>query len=169
MNTDREAFVGRYGGVYEHSPWVAERAFPKAAGVSDPERLAEVLAAEVDHATDEEKLRLIRAHPDLAGRAAIAGELGEASTAEQASAGIDQCTPEEYQRFQALNAQYKERFGFPFVMAVRGSNRQAILAGFAERLANDCATEFNRAITEIHKIAWMRLHAVGASIARDRT
>ena len=156
----REAFVMRYGGVYEHSPWVAERAFPKAAGVTDPERLAQIMAAEVDRATDDEKLALIRAHPDLAGRAAMTGRLGRDSTAEQASAGIDQCTPEEYDRFHSLNGLYKEKFGFPFVMAVRGSNRHAILAGFEERIANDRETEFRRAIAEIHKIARLRLDAM---------
>ena len=156
----RDAFVLRYGGVYEHSPWVAARVFPKAAGVTDPERLAPLMAAEVDRASDEEKLALIRAHPDLAGRAALAGRLGKASTAEQASAGIDQCTPEEYERFQALNARYKEKFGFPFVMAVRGSNRHAILAGFEERLNNEQRTEFARAIDEIHRIARLRLEAM---------
>lgn len=167
----RDAFVLRYGGVYEHSPWVAERVFPKAAGVSDPERLAELMAAEVDRATDDEKLKLIRAHPDLAGRAAVAGQLGQASAAEQASAGIDRCTPAEYERFQTLNARYREKFGFPFVMAVRGSNRHAILAGFEERLQSDRGTELERAIAEIHKIARLRLEAmhepVGARIAGD--
>ena len=168
----RDAFVLRYGGVYEHSPWVAERAFPKAAGVTDPERLAEVMAAEVDRAAREEKLELIRAHPDLAGRAAVTGQLGRESTAEQASAGIDRCTPQEYERFHSLNDRYREKFGFPFVMAVRGSNRHAILAGFEERLGNDRATEFERAIAEIHKIARLRLeamdHTVGARIAGDQ-
>jgi OHCU decarboxylase len=156
----RDAFVQRYGGVYEHSPWVARRVFPKAAGVTDPERLAPLMAAEVDRASDEEKLELIRAHPDLAGRAAVSGQLGAASTAEQASAGIDQCTREEFERFQDLNGRYRKKFGFPFVMAVRGSNRHAILAGFEERLGNDRATEFGRAIAEIHKIARLRLETM---------
>ena len=156
----RDAFVLRYGSVYEHSPWVAERVFPKAAGVRDPERLARLMAAEVERANDEEKLELIRAHPDLAGRAALAGKLGKASTAEQASAGIDQCTPEEYERFRSLNERYREKFGFPFVMAVRDSNRHAILAGFEERLRNDRRTEFERAIAEVHKIARSRLEAM---------
>lgn len=156
----RDAFVLRFGGVYEHSPWVALRAFPKAAGVTDPERLARIMAAEVDRAAHEEKLALIRAHPDLAGRAAMTGQLGRDSTAEQASAGIDQCTRDEYERFLSLNERYKQKFGFPFVMAVRGSNRHAILAGFEERLGNDRETEFGRAIAEIHKIARLRLEAM---------
>lgn len=156
----RRAFVERYGGIYEHSPWVAERAFPKAAGVSDAERLSALFAGEVERAPEDAKLKLIRGHPDLAGRAAVAGQLGKESGNEQASAGIDQCTPEEFSRFQKLNRRYRQRFGFPFVMAVRGSNRAAILAGFEERLENDRATEFTRALAEIHKIARLRLDAM---------
>ncbi len=105
----------------------------------------------------ERKLTLIRAHPDLAGKVAIARDLTEESSEEQASAGIDQCTPEEYAEFQTLNQQYKRKFGFPFVMAVRDSNRSDILQAFATRLENDTDTEFATAIAEIHKIARMRL------------
>ena len=119
-----------------------------------------MLAGVVDATPHEEKLALIRAHPDLAGRAAIAGELTGASTEEQAGAGIEQCSAEEFQRFQSLNESYKEKFGFPFVMAVRNSNRQEILAGFTARLDNDVETEFARAISEIHKIARLRLQAM---------
>jgi len=156
---DRNAFVARYGGIYEHSPWVAERAFERCAR-GDDRPLDEVMAGIVDEASDEEKLTLIRAHPDLAGRAAIAGELTAASTGEQASAGIDSLTPAEYERFTALNGRYREKFGFPFVMAVRGSNRHAILAAFEERLENDRAAERRRAMAEIHKIARLRLDAL---------
>ena len=153
-------FVARYGGIYEHSPWVAEKSFAAAQGVADVDELARILAHCVDQADQEKKLALIRAHPDLAGRAAMRGELTRESSAEQASAGIDQCTKEEYARFQELNEKYKEKFGFPFVMAVKGSNRQEILAAFAVRLNNDAKTEFETAIAEIHKIAWIRLLAM---------
>ena len=155
--TDKAAFVRRYGGIYEHSPWVAEGAWEQ--GVT-ADNLAAVMAAVVDAAGYERQLALICAHPDLAGRAAVAGELTHESTDEQASAGIDQCTPEEFARFQDYNARYKERFGFPFIMAVRGSNRHAILNAFEERLGNDAETEFARAIQEIHKIARLRLAAL---------
>lgn len=165
-SAERDAFVLRYGGIYECSPWVAEQAFEQAAGVADPERLAQIFAERVDRAGDDVKLALIRAHPDLAGRAAIRGELTAESTEEQASAGIDRCTPEEFERFQTLNRQYKEKFGFPFVMAIRGSTRHEILAAFVERLGNTREAEFERAIAEIHKIARMRLHA-GARHAGD--
>lgn len=158
----REEFVSRYGGVYEYSPWVAEESFAVAAGIEGIDQLAEIFAACVDRADHEQKLALIRAHPDLAGKAAISGELTEASSGEQASAGIDQCSGEEYQRFQDLNRRYKRKFGFPFVMAVRGGNRHEILAAFESRLGNDSRTEFDRAIREIHKIANLRLRELQA-------
>ncbi len=156
---DKAEFVARYGGIYEHSPWVAERAFERLSAEREL-TLAEAMARVVDEAGEEKQLALIRAHPDLAGRAAVQGELTAASTGEQASAGIDQCTPEEFARFTELNDRYREKFGFPFVMAVRGSNRHAILAAFEERLANDPAAEFARALAEIHKIARLRLAAL---------
>ncbi|MEX1266759.1 MAG: 2-oxo-4-hydroxy-4-carboxy-5-ureidoimidazoline decarboxylase [Woeseia sp.] len=158
---DKAAFVHRYGGVYEHSPWVAARAFDILEDAETPGSLADVMAGCVDRADDEQKLTLINAHPDLAGRAAIGGELTPESGDEQASAGIDQCTPEEFARFQSLNKKYREKFGFPFIMAVRDSNRHAILAAFEQRLENSTDEEFERAIAEIHKIARLRLAALG--------
>jgi len=160
MPQTHEQFVRRYGGIYENSAWVAEETYATAADVSDAGHLARVFASCVDEAAHERKLTLIRAHPDLAGKAAIAGDLTEESTDEQSSAGINQCTPEEYAQFQLLNAQYREKFGFPFVMAVRNSNRGDILRAFAQRLENDDETEFATAIDEIHKIARLRLEAI---------
>jgi 2-oxo-4-hydroxy-4-carboxy-5-ureidoimidazoline decarboxylase len=156
---DREAFLRLYGGVYERSPWVAERSYEHARGIHDPERLADIFARSVDQADKDTQLALIRAHPDLADRAAIAGELGAASSEEQQSAGIDRCTPEEFKRFKDLNRRYKDKFGFPFVMAVRRSSREEILAAFEARLGNTCDAEFDKAIAEIHKIAKLRLQA----------
>ncbi len=155
-------FVARFGGVYEHSPWVAEEAAQVLDGVSDMERVAAVMADCVDNASRERQLALIRAHPDLAGKAQIAGELTADSTSEQASAGLDRCTAEEHARFQSLNTAYHDKFGFPFVMAVRDSSRQEILAAFEGRLHNDTETEFETALAEIHKIARLRLAAMGA-------
>jgi len=160
MPREREEFVSRYGGIYEHSVWVAEQGFADARDLADVNALAMVLARIVDATSHEQKLVLIRAHPDLAGHAAVAGELTGASTEEQAGAGIDQCSEEEFQCFQTLNDRYKEKFGFPFVMAVRNSNREEILAGFRSRLENDADKEFARAISEIHKIARLRLQAM---------
>jgi OHCU decarboxylase len=163
MPRSREEFVARYGGVYEHSAWVAEECYPAAAAISDAAGLAQVFADCVDQASPKRKLELICAHPDLAGKAAVAGELTEESNEEQSSAGIDQCTPEEFAEFQILNARYKEKFGFPFVMAVRNSNRSEILQAFAKRVQNDAETEFMTAIGEIHKIARMRLESMDQS------
>ena len=160
MPQKREEFISRYGGIYEHSAWVAEETWEETGDISDADKLAEVLARRVDQASRDRRLTHIRAHPDLAGKAAVTGDLTEESTGEQAAAGIDQCTPEEYEQFQSLNAQYKEKFGFPFVMAVRNSNRSDILGAFAERLQNDNETEFATAISEIHKIARFRLEAM---------
>jgi OHCU decarboxylase len=153
-------FIGRFGDVYEHSPWVAEQCFTAARGLTDAEKIAAIFAACVDRADRNTKLALIRAHPDLGDRAAERRDhvaLTEASSAEQASAGIDQCSPEELRRFHECNERYKAKFGFPFIMAVRNSNRHEILAAFAERLEHDREAEFNRAISEIHKIARLRL------------
>jgi 2-oxo-4-hydroxy-4-carboxy-5-ureidoimidazoline decarboxylase len=158
----RDAFVARFGDVYEHSPWVAQGAFDRGlTGAEDtPAGLAAAMAAIVAAAGDEAKLALIRAHPDLAGRAAIAGDLTESSKSEQAGAGLDRCTPEEYRRFQALNAAYKEKFGFPFILAVAGRSRQEILAAFAARMGNDQLAEFQTALAEIDAIARLRLNAM---------
>ncbi len=152
-------FVRRFGGVYEGSPWIALDTWQRGIDASHDtvEGLSGALARTVDEAGRDLRLALIRAHPDLAGRAAVRGELTADSAAEQASAGIDQCTREEFARFQQLNEAYKNKFGFPFVMAVRGSNRHTILAAFEARLSNDMDTEFDVAISEIHKIARLRL------------
>ncbi len=160
MNT--HDFIARYAGIYEHSPWVAELVAPIAADLADMDRLAEIMADCVDNASTEQQLTLIRAHPDLAGKAQIAGELTVDSTAEQASAGLDQCSKVEYERFQALNDAYKDKFGFPFVMAVRDSSCEDILASFSNRLQNDPDLEFETALAEIHKITRLRLEAVRA-------
>jgi len=155
----RDDFVSRFGGIYENSSWVAETAYADAHGLTTAE-LADLFAACVERAPRERKLALIRAHPDLAGKAAVAGALSEESTEEQRSARLDQCTVAEFERFQLLNRRYRDRFGFPFVMAVRGRNRAEILAAFEARLGNDVDTEFRRALDEIHKIARMRLEAL---------
>jgi 2-oxo-4-hydroxy-4-carboxy-5-ureidoimidazoline decarboxylase len=144
---EREAFVARYGGVYEHSPWVAEACWPP------PADLAAAMRAVVDAAPRERKLALIRAHPELACRARMA----EASVKEQAGVGLDQCSPEEFAAFQRLNAAYNARFGFPFIYAVKGATRTDILAAFEARLSNDPETEFKTAIAQIHRIAGFRL------------
>ncbi len=154
-------FVTRFGDIYEHSTWVAERAEQYLEAGFAPGEIARVMADCVDNAATDLQLALIRAHPDLAGKAQLAGELTADSTTEQTSAGLDQCAPEEYEQFQALNGRYKEKFGFPFVMAVRNSSRREILNAFERRLQNDYDDEFEATLIEIHKIARLRLEALG--------
>ena len=148
-------FLARFGPVYEASPWVAEGVWPavEAGGLDDPAALAEALRAEVDAAPREMKLALIRAHPELASRTRMA----EASVKEQSGAGLDQCSPQEFEAFQRLNVAYNARFGFPFIVAVKGLSRADILKAFETRLANDPETEFATAIAQIHRIAGFRL------------
>lgn len=157
MDDKRQRFVKRFGGVYEHSPWVAAQCFDEAASIDNVAELAAAFARCVDSIDRELKLLLIRAHPDLAGKAARRGKLTSESIAEQASAGIDQCSDEEYQRFQVLNDRYKAKFGFPFVMAVRGSSRGDILGAFERRLGNEVEIEFETAMEQIHRIARLRI------------
>jgi len=159
---DTHDFIARYAVIYEHSPWVAEQVAPLAGDADDAAQIAALMADCVDNAATERQLKLIRAHPDLAGKAQLAGELTADSTAEQSSAGLDQCSPDEYERFQSLNTAYRDKFGFPFVMAVRGNQRREIIDAFAERLENDYDLEFETALTEIHKIARLRLDAMEA-------
>lgn len=158
---DRAAFVAAFGGVYEHSAWVAERAFDAGTPLPDTiEALHQRLAAQVAQASQAEQLALIQAHPDLAGRAALAGELTAASSGEQAGAGLDQCSPDELTRFTRYNEAYRAKFSFPFIMAVKGSNRHLILAAFEERLPNTPEQELQRALAEIDRIALFRLQTL---------
>lgn len=159
-----EDFVLRYGGIYEHSPWVAERVQAVLADTAvDAELLGSLMADCVDNAAVDAQLKLIRAHPDLAGKAQVAGELTADSSEEQSKAGLDQCTAQEFESFQSLNAAYKEKFDFPFIMAVRESTRREILKAFAARIENDYDVEFETALQEIHKIARLRLAALEKS------
>jgi len=158
----KTAFVERFGGIYEHSAWIAERTWD--AGLSPThdtlQGVADALASTLAGAAYEQKLALVRAHPDLVGKAAIAGELTEASTTEQASAGLDQCSAEEFRRFAYLNDRYWLKFDFPFVMAVRGQNRSRILEAFESRLGNDRESELQQALKEIDQIALLRLESM---------
>lgn len=155
----RAAFLALYGPVYEHSPWIAEAVFD--SGLTEDHQTAEglqaAMAAVVEEALPDRQLALLRAHPDLAGRLAIGGELTAQSAAEQAGAGLGACSPAEFQRFTALNEAYKAKFGFPFIMAVKGRSRAEILAAFERRIGNDPAVEFRTALDEVHKIALLRL------------
>src|SRR5205823_5310745 len=133
---DVRRFVATLGGVFEHSPWVAERAYASRPFESI-DALHRAMVETVQRASEAEQLALLRAHPELAGKAAIAGELTAESTNEQASAGLGACTPEELAQIDELNRRYNERFGFPFILAVRGLDRRRILNEFARRVERE--------------------------------
>jgi OHCU decarboxylase len=159
---DRAEFVARFGGVFEHSAWIAERAFD-LRGLPDPltaATLHDTLAAEFRAAAEAERLGVLRAHPDLAGRLAVAGELTEDSRKEQAGAGLDRLTPAEYARFTDLNTRYQARFGFPFIIAVKGLSKEEILHAFENRIHHSRGEEFATACHEVEKIARLRLEAM---------
>ena len=158
----RNTFVDTFADIYEHSAWVAEQAFDKGITIEHDsiDALHQLMTRLLLNADKASQLALINAHPDLAGKAAVAGELTVASTAEQSGAGISECSVEEFARFTSLNDAYKTKFRFPFIMAVKGSNRQQILAAFAERIHNNEEQEFVRSLEEINKIALFRLAAM---------
>ncbi len=156
---DRSTFVYRFGGVYEHSPWVAEMTFDAGldARADTAEGLSSLMAPILDHADYDARLGVLRAHPDLAGKLAVRGALTADSTAEQAGAGLDRCTPAEFDSFRALNDAYTSRFGFPFILAVKGYDRAGILDVFRSRVDNPVDEEFAEAIRQVHRIARFRL------------
>ena len=151
-----EAFAAALHGIYEHSPWIAERA-AAARPFTDRYALLDAMQAVVHQAALDEQLSLIRAHPELAGKAAVRGELTAESTREQAGAGLSHCAQAEFDRLQQLNAQYNTRFGFPFILSVKGHDRASILRAFAERVAAEPAEELSTALREIGRIAEFRL------------
>jgi OHCU decarboxylase len=158
----RALFCAVFGGVYEHSPWIAEAVCSETNGpsVSTPAELSERMREVVDQCGRDQKLRLINAHPDLSGKLAKAKRLTSESTAEQASAGLDQLTAQEQENFTQLNETYKQKFGFVFILAVRGKTKQEILTNFQNRLAHSVEVEFAEALSQIHQIALMRIEAI---------
>ncbi len=159
---DRDAFVAALGGVFEHSPWVAERAWALELGPAHDTAVGvhAALVRAFRSASEEERLGVLRAHPDLAGKLAAARRLTEASTAEQTSAGLDALTDDERAEFTRLNDAYLEKFGFPFIIAVRDHDKAGILAAFRRRLEQDRATEFAEACRQVERIAELRLRAL---------
>lgn len=160
--TAREDFIARFGGVFEHSPFIAERAYDRglifvpltARGVH------QAMVSVFREASQEERLAVLRAHPDLAGKLAIAGELTEDSRQEQAGAGLDRLSPQEHARFTELNTTYTEKFGFPFIIAVKGLDKDDILGAFERRIGNNLADEFETACAQVERIASLRLSAL---------
>ena len=156
---DPDAFVAALAGIFEHSPWVAERVLAQRP-FADVDALHAAMCAAVADAGETLQMALIRAHPQLAGKAAIRGELTESSTNEQRGAGLDQCSPEEFAEITQLNADYDARFGFPFILAVKGHTRSSILANMRARLGHDRDAEIAEALKQIERIARFRLEAL---------
>jgi 2-oxo-4-hydroxy-4-carboxy-5-ureidoimidazoline decarboxylase len=156
---DARGFVSALDGIFEHSPWIVERTFG-AQPFASVAALHDALTATVERATNDEKLALLRSHPELAGKAAIARELTPASAREQVSAGLDGCTPSEFAELGALNRRYRERFGFPFIIAVRGLDRGQIIAALAARVTRTRDAELAEALAQVARIARLRLDAL---------
>jgi len=155
----RGDFVEKFGGIFEHSPWIAERAFDGELGPANDSAtgIHTALAAQFRLASEEERLGVLTAHPDLAGKLAAAKQLTAESTAEQASAGLDALTDEERETFTRLNSAYVEKFGFPFIIAVKDNTKASILEAFNRRLENDRDAEFATACKQVERIAEIRL------------
>ena len=158
----RDGYVARFGGVFEHSPWIAERAYDAGGLQETPtaEGVHVALVGQFRAASAAEQLGVLRAHPDLAGKLAIAGDLTEDSRNEQAGAGLDRLSPEEHARFTALNTAYTDKFGFPFIIAVKGLSKDDILADFERRIDNTPEQEFETALRQVERIALLRLTAL---------
>ena len=159
---DRADFVSRFGGVFEHSAWIAQRAFEahEIPGHLSAEWLHHVLSGAFRSASEDERMKVLRAHPDLAGKLAVAGELTVDSRHEQAGAGLDRLTEMEFARFVDLNTRYHAKFGFPFIIAVKGLNKAEILHAFENRIHNSRQVEFETACHEVEKIASLRLNSM---------
>lgn len=153
---DRAAFVAAVGFAFEHSPWIAEAAWERRP-FADLAALHAAMAGVVAAAPAERQIALIAAHPDLAGRVAREGRLTAASRGEQAAAGLDRLTPEQRARFDAANAAYRARFGFPFVICAREHDTASILAALEHRASASREDEIATALAEIAKIARLRL------------
>jgi len=153
----KDEFVDVFCGMYEHSLWAAERAWTPTLEGQD--NIIAAMKTVVDAAGRARQDALICAHPDLAGKLALSGDLTASSTREQAGAGLDQCSQDELEKFQNYNTAYENKFGFPFIVAVKGMNRQDILAQFKQRLDNDKDEERAAALTQIHKIARLRIES----------
>ena len=165
----KDHFLALFGGVYEHSPWVAERTFDGELGAAhdDAASFAAAMAVTFRLASEKERLAVLCAHPDLAGKLAIRGALTAESAQEQASAGLDRLTAAEYERFSGLNAAYLERFGHPFIIAVKDHTKQSILDAFEMRLTHTPSDELREACIQVEKIASYRIEAIFAAQTPD--
>jgi OHCU decarboxylase len=159
---DRDRFVAAFGGIFEHSPWIAEGAWALELGPAHdtPQGLHNALCRVFRAASNDQRMAVLRAHPDLAGKLAAAKRLTAESTSEQASAGLDALTDKERHQFDAQNTAYVAKHGFPFIIAVKDHDKAGILRAFERRIANDTATEFAEACRQVERIARLRLEAL---------
>ncbi len=159
FNMSRTEFIRAFGAIYEHSPWMAEKLYDTGltSNHNKCENLTQAFQQLFSNQPKTRQLEVIKAHPDLAGKLAINNELSAHSSNEQNSAGLDQCSTEEFETFKHYNQNYKAKFDFPFIKAVKGQNRRTILKEFEQRLDNSYQQEFATALSEINKIADFRL------------
>jgi 2-oxo-4-hydroxy-4-carboxy-5-ureidoimidazoline decarboxylase len=153
---DRAAFVEKFGGIFEKSPWVAEKAWD-ARPFANIDDLHAKMVVVAKYGNIDQQLFLLRAHPDLAGKEAQAGAMTASSVAEQASAGLNALSKEEMTRISDYNAEYKKKFGFPFMIAVRNHTKEGIFFLFKQRLGNDTVTELSIALQQVYNITRLRL------------
>jgi 2-oxo-4-hydroxy-4-carboxy-5-ureidoimidazoline decarboxylase len=153
---DEDAFVEAFGDIAEHAPWVAAEAAERRP-FSSRDAMAKAFGDAIRHADRARQRALLLGHPDLAGRAAVAGEMTSHSTKEQSGAGLNTLTPEEFRRFNELNSAYRDRNGIPFILAVRGATKHDILASFEARIGNDPDVEFKTALEQVARIIRFRL------------
>ena len=159
----REHFLTRFGSVVEHSPWVAQAVwdnYPREAREEDFMALSDAFGRIIHQASREQRLQLLRAHPDLACGIASDSELTSMSRSEQQGAGLDQCSPGEFEEFQRLNRDYKLKFGFPFIIAVKGLSRHEILEHFRSRMNGSPAEEFATAVENVIRIIGFRIEGI---------
>ena len=156
-NLKKEHFVQALRGLFEGSPWIVSRAWYQRP-FTDLDQFQQILCSILSQASIGQQVALLSAHPDLVGRAALAGTLSPASTSEQLAAGLDRLTPEEIAMFQHFNQAYRIRFGFPFVMCARENKKDSILAGFTRRLSHTYEQEITLALADVMKICALRLH-----------
>jgi urate oxidase len=159
---DKAAFVEKFGSIYEHSPWIAERTWEGELGPANDTAtgLAVALRSTFRAAPEAEQLAVLRAHPDLAGKLAAARQLAADSTAEQAAAGLDALTDAEREKFAHLNVAYVQKFGFPFIIAARDHSKAEIMTAFEQRLGNSRETEIETACRQVERIAELRIRAM---------
>jgi OHCU decarboxylase len=162
MTMDRKSFMARFGGIFEHSPWIVNEAWEQGVRDGDIEKLKAGFSRVIHDADRDRQVALLRAHPQLASAIASDEEITDESRGEQKSVGLDQCSPAEFDEFNRLNGAYTNKFGFPFIIAVKGLDRDQILEIFRSRLENSPEDEFREALRQVIRIGAFRLHDIAA-------